>query len=143
MKKGFTLIELLTSVFIIALLLAIAYPSYQHYLIRIHRNDAKTALYDLAARMENYYAEHQTYLGASIGKSNTHDIRNSTISPEGWYSLSIIQQNATAYTLQATPIGKQGLEDTACQSFTLNHLGQKKLASGSAGLPTESVEHCW
>jgi len=143
MKKGFTYIELLTPLFIITLLLAIAYPSYHHYLIRVHRDDGKSALLDLAARMENYYAENHTYVDATLGASGAKDIRSNDLSPEGWYQLSIPRQSATGYTLQATPLESQGSGDISCQSLTLNNLGEKSITQGPAGTPTDTAEHCW
>lgn len=46
--------ELMITVAIIAILARIAYPSYQQYILKSHRADAKTALLDLAARQERF-----------------------------------------------------------------------------------------
>lgn len=143
MKKGFTLVELLVTILIICTLLAITYPMYHHYLIRSHRADGQSALLDLAARMENYFADHQTYVGATLGDSSDKDIRNSTESPQGWYTLSITYQTINAFTLQATPVGSQAENDTACQSLTVNQAGRKRIEAGPAGMPLESAEYCW
>ena len=42
--------ELMITVAIIAILARFAYPSYQQYILKSHRADAKTALLDLAVR---------------------------------------------------------------------------------------------
>ncbi|HET9108841.1 MAG TPA: prepilin-type N-terminal cleavage/methylation domain-containing protein, partial [Steroidobacteraceae bacterium] len=44
---GFTLIELMIAVVVVAILMAIAVPSYESYVEKSRRTDAKTALLDL------------------------------------------------------------------------------------------------
>ena len=51
-ERGVTLIELMITVVIVAILAAIAYPSYTQYVLRSHRTAAKTALHDMASRQE-------------------------------------------------------------------------------------------
>lgn len=60
-SRGFTLIELMVTVVIIAVLMAIAVPSYRSYVIRTHRTVAKSLLSDIAARQESYYIDHKVY----------------------------------------------------------------------------------
>lgn len=50
-EPGFTLIELLMGVAIISILLLIAVPSYQQYVVRSHRETAKAALADVLAQV--------------------------------------------------------------------------------------------
>lgn len=49
---GFTLIELMIVIAIIGILAAIAYPSYQNYVIRTNRVDMMTELQSIAQRIE-------------------------------------------------------------------------------------------
>lgn len=132
-QAGFTLIELLIVMTIISLLVGIAYPSYQQYLMKSRRADAQSALMDLAVRMEHEYAESYTYATAII--SNTQ-------SPAGFYTLSITQQDETSFMLQATPQNAQ-TADTTCQSLTLNHTGEKGITAGPEGEPTGEIAICW
>lgn len=132
-QAGFSLIELLIVIAIVSLLVGIAYPSYQQYLIKSRRADAQSALMDLAVRMEHYYTENYTYARATVPN---------TQSPAGFYTLSITQQDETSFMLQATPQNAQ-TADTICQSLTLNHTGKKNITAGPEGEPTGDVALCW
>jgi len=137
-RKGLTLIEVMIVVAIIGILAAIALPTYNNHIIRARRAEAKIALMDLSARMERYFAENNTYATASIAAGNAiTDLLLSDQSSEGWYTLSISAQNATTYTLQASPNGTQAAEDTGCATFTLNNLGTRAVSG------TATVQECW
>ncbi|MFC3908441.1 type IV pilin protein [Legionella dresdenensis] len=143
MKKGFTLVELLVAMVIFGILIAIAYPSYLEYITRARRSDGQSALLDLAGRMERYYSEHNTYVGATMGTGGASDIVASNLSPEGWYQLAITA-TAAGYTLEARPRNQQSENDTRCQTLTLNNLGVKGIAAGPSGLaPSGPVTRCW
>jgi type IV pilus assembly protein PilE len=143
-QQGFTLIELLIVMAIIAILVGFGYPSYEQYLQESRRTDGQMALFDLANRFENYYAEHNTYEGATLGTGNTEtDLLVDTNSTSGWYQLDIISQNDTSFLLQATP-QKAQINDVLCQSLTLSNLGIKAISEGPNGtLPTGLSQDCW
>lgn len=143
MKSGFSLIELVIAMAIVAILVAIAYPSYHNYIVNARRTDGQTALLDLASRMEQYYSENHTYQTATIAAGGATDVMDSATSPEGWYVLSISNATPTTYTLQATPQNSQATGDTRCQTLTLNQLGIKDITAGPAGAPTSTAEACW
>lgn len=126
--SGFSLIELIIVMAIIGILATIAYPSYQTYLIRVRRLDGIGALLNLAALMEQYYTEHNTYAGVT-----PTEIGGSCLSVEGHYTLSI-SSTPTSFMLSATPIkGDLQTHDKACSPLTLTHLGVKG----------PSVSVCW
>ena len=104
--KGFTLIELMATVLIIAILAAIAIPIYQKYVIETNRKAAMTDLQACAQAMERYYAQNNTYTGATLG-TTTGSLYPSTSPQNGAarYTLSISNLTDNSYTLNATPIG--------------------------------------
>src|SRR6188472_4362389 len=82
--RGFTLIEVMVVCAVVAILAAIAFPSYQLAVQKGRRADGTSALMDLANRMQRYYSENNTFATATIANVGA----NST-SPQGYYTLTI------------------------------------------------------
>ena len=61
---GFTLIEVMTTVAVIGILAAIAIPSYRDYILRGQLQEAAASLTDGRVRMEQFFQDNQTYVGA-------------------------------------------------------------------------------
>lgn len=124
-EHGFSLFELLIVLVIIGILANIAYPIYTHALLKTHRTEAKIALMDLANRMERYYLENNSYLGASLSKLHINVITDRKL-----YLLSLNSTNNT-YLLFATAT----FSDPECYCFMLNQLGEKTNAG--------PAKQCW
>lgn len=141
---GFTLIELMITVAIIAILTVIAYPSYQQYVLKSHRADAKTALLDLAARQERYFTLQNNYTSspAALGYGAASFPIAVQTGSQSYYQLAV-QVNNTAttgpqYTATAAPTQIQ--QSDACGSYTINQLGVQGNTGTSNG--TTSAQ-CW
>lgn len=71
--RGFTLIELMIALVVAAILLAVAFPSYQDYVRRGTRSSGQQFLMDIAQRQEPYFLDQRQYaslLGGGAGGLN-------------------------------------------------------------------------
>ena len=133
LRNGFSIIELLMVLAITGLLAAMSYPNYHNYITRAHRTEGKTALLDLACRMEHYYSKHQTYQTATIGTGNKTDVLGESLSETRLYTLSIARATDETYLLTATT--RTLTQDAQCPLLTLNHSGAKG--------PRGGIVSCW
>lgn len=139
---GFTLIELMITVAIIAILTMIAYPSYQQYILKSHRADAKTALLDLAARQERFFTLQNVYASApaALGYGAASFPIAVQSGSQSYYALSMQQVNnaasSPAYTAIATPTGPQ--QRDTCGTYSINQLG----VQANSGNTTPTAQ-CW
>ncbi len=142
LAAGFTLIELMITVAIIAILAMIAYPSYQQYVLKSHRVDAKTALLDLAARQERYFTLQNIYASspAVLGYGAASFPMAVQSGGQSYYTLGMQQVNNAAssptYTAIATPSGPQ--QRDTCGTYSINQLG----VQGNTGNTTPTAQ-CW
>jgi type IV pilus assembly protein PilE len=142
---GFTLLELLIAVAVVALLAAIALPSYQEHLRKAKRAEGKTALLKAIQLEERAYTsngQYQTDLGPLFGLAAGVVPKSGEDPSQGNYDLTAAADPANGNTLAqgvvvtATP--RSGVfSDPDCNVLTLSSVGQKT-ASGTKG-----AAFCW
>ncbi|WP_243021543.1 type IV pilin protein [Simplicispira sedimenti] len=129
--QGFTLIELMIVVAVVAILTAIAYPSYNEYIRRGHRAEARAGLLQAAQWLERAATATGTYPLTAAFPANLKAI------PNNRYDISVVSDGAT-FTLTATP--KAGQTGDKCGNYTLTNTGLR----GANGTTTgDIVTQCW
>jgi type IV pilus assembly protein PilE len=140
---GFTLVELMITVGIVAVLAAIAYPSYTSFVRRSNRTDATRVAMADAQALQRCYSQNFSYSNSAATPCSMS--AGTTTSPSGNYSIAIaipaVGVAAPSYSIVATPLaGHPQTADTQCMQFTLLSTGQQT-ATNSGG--TDTSQTCW
>lgn len=129
--RGFTLIEVMIVVGIIAILAAIAMPSYQEYIKRGQIVDGLVPLADMGGKLEQFFQDNRTYEGAcqagTVAPAPTNTAR---------FTYTCGTLGKSAYTVTATGIGSM-----TGFAFTLNQQGQRATTGTPSGWTAGS--NCW
>jgi type IV pilus assembly protein PilE len=128
-QLGFTLIEVLVAMACVAVLVTVAWPSYQGLLERSQRAQARTALLQAAHWLERAASANGNYPAST-------DIPASVLQVEGQRYQIQVTSSPQSYALSATPIGTQSAD--ACGTLTLNHLGVRGVQGAS-----QTAAQCW
>ncbi|MBO9650314.1 MAG: type IV pilin protein [Variovorax sp.] len=133
---GFTLIEAMIVVAIISILTAIALPSYQRYVQRSKRAEARAGLLQASQWLERVATATGVYL-----KKNSDFPDSLQAVPSEAYVITFesADENGSGYTLSATPQGNQA--NDACGAFTLDNFGNRGLAATDAA--PNLIPECW
>lgn len=126
--QGFTLIEVMIAVAIVAILVAIALPSYTAYLQRSRVPPALDALSALATRLEQRFQDTGSYAnGTACG---------ATIPAAENFALTCVLANGgQGFTATATGSGP-----VSGYRYTINHQGVRVTTAHPKGQPSAN---CW
>lgn len=129
-NRGFTLIDLMITLAIVAILIAIAFPSYQAYIVRSSRQTAQSELVALANAEEKIFLNSSAYTssvtGAYTGQSSGGLGVTSGKSKDNRYTYSV-SSTATTFTLTATPV--TGTPQAADGTLTITENGTRTWGS--------------
>lgn len=119
--NGFTLIELMVVVAIVGILSAVAFPSYQTYITKSRRVEARTALTGVLQAQEKLRANCPRYAG-QVGSSSdcgtNPTLGVGSTSESGKYAIAITAAASTSFTATATALAGQA-RDTECRVMSL------------------------
>ncbi|WLI91495.1 type IV pilin protein [Massilia sp. R2A-15] len=128
-NNGFSLIEVMIAVAIIGLLMGVALPSYNDYVLRGRLTEAYSALATVQPNAEQFWANTRSY--ASFDTSSGVF---PAATPNFTYALSGATQ--TAYTVTAT-----GRARAAGFVYTIDQQGNRATTAVPAGWTTSTT--CW
>jgi len=118
-QQGFTLIELMIVVAIIGVLAAIAYPSYQRYVIKTKRTDMMTEMQNIASQIESRKLAQGSYTNTGTGLNGSFPRSGTAL-----YTITLAPTPLTErWTITATPVSSSQMANDG--TLTLNAQGLK------------------
>jgi type IV pilus assembly protein PilE len=141
-STGFTLTELLITVAVVAILVSLTYPSYQEFVLKSRRTEAKAALMANMQLFERHFSQVNTYYVSSANQTVWSGFKTwSGDNPDsGLYAISANtacgSKNGQCVELRARPL--RG--DARCGTLVLDSMGVKSNILGGARTNTPD---CW
>lgn len=146
LNKGFTLIELMIVVAVIAILAAIAIPSYTDYLRRGAIPEGLAGLSDQKVKLEQYFSDNRAYTGTG---TNSCDSIHTTNIKAGRFTIDCIvdpvdpavPESLPGYTLTATGDAGTLVDGFVYTLSSIGNTGTK--ATTSTGVWNKNNASCW
>lgn len=145
-NSGFTLIELLIVIAIVAILAAVAMPSYTEYVARGVRAEARAQLQMAAQYMQRFQAANDSYMadraGTAIADLMPSQFMQSPADGPAVYKIEFgtgkSTATATEFTLIMSPLAGKRMDGDKCGGFALDSYGRKSVTATGADRDT-----CW
>lgn len=126
------MVEIVIVLAMVGILAAIATVSYQQYVRKVARSDAKAELMELAQGLERCFTVNNAYNAADC-EVEPHTTEG------GHYAVTITNLGTNTYTLVATATSKVQLQDADCAVLRIDQRGSRTSENSTGGATTE----CW
>ena len=141
--RGFTLIELMIAVVVVAILAAVALPSFMDSIRKSRRSEAFGALSNIQQAQERWRANNAAYT-AEMGASG---LNIPTTTANGYYTLAVPVASPASYQAVATAVsGKSQANDGNCAKLGVQMDGGNLTYGGtstSGTLSYAATSACW
>jgi len=117
---------------VVAILAAIAYPSYQNHVQKLRRNAAAGCALEIAQYMERHYTTRLSYEAAGGGAPPLPALQCRQ-DLAAFYGFALGNVGQRTYTVSAAPSGAQS--EDKCGTLSIDHAGTKD--------STGSASECW
>jgi type IV pilus assembly protein PilE len=133
-QSAFTLIELMVTVAIVAILAAVALPSYTQFVVRGKIQEGTSNLLAMRTKMELFFQDNRTYVGACVAGTTASlpaNLKHFTIT-------CTPAPTATTYVVQIDGVGN----DLAGLIMTIDQANIRRTVSVPAGWALPAT-NCW
>lgn len=134
---GWTLSELLIALALMAILTALALPSYNGQQRQARRADARQALQQVQLEQARWRGQHEQHAEQLSSLGWPHDR-----SALGYYQITIEEASSQGYTVKATPVGSQA-QDTPCHPMRLQLVDSAMVVLSSGADAQSDSAKCW
>jgi len=125
---GFTMIEAMVALTLVTIVVSIAVPNYEQFIVRSNRSEGIHSLLSAAGCQERLFMRNNAFDGAACGGESS----------TGYYLLSVTTSNAgQSFVISATPQGNQTKD--SCAVLTLDDRGMKTANAQTGDL----ARQCW
>jgi type IV pilus assembly protein PilE len=132
--RGFTLIELMMVILIIAILAAIAFPSYSRHVVKGNRGEAQSSLQQIQLLQESHRRDNATYAGDAELETILAGLAKADL-----YEYRIESPSVTGFTVIAEAVGRQAARENSLFSGDCVEMSLEVTLAGVTKAPAT----CW
>jgi len=139
--RGVTLLEILTAIVVLAVLVAVAIPTWQRHILRTRRAEAKEMLSRVQIAQEQFFGRNARYATAEeLSRPAPAGLELAAITRNTNYQLSLeTAADGLAFSATARATAAQSA-DEHCVTFTIDHVGMRTAANAAGA---DHSGDCW
>ncbi|MDP3138257.1 MAG: type IV pilin protein [Burkholderiaceae bacterium] len=142
-NRGFTLIELMIVVAIMAILAAVAIPTYRDYIAKSRRAEARGQLLEVVQFMQRFYSQNDRFdqdrsgTAAAVPSAMVRVPREAASGAETYGISFTATPTISTFSVQAVPRTGGPMASDGCGSFSVDNVGRRSVTG------VLSVTDCW